>query len=90
MKWPATMDELEQAGYGYTGLSKECDCGTTFLWFITPNRKWMPVSALKDSRLVEHHTVCERVKQFRAAAKGYRDRTEPKKPVQTELFGEKT
>jgi hypothetical protein len=88
MKWPATMDEMEKAGYGYTGTAKECECGTRILWFITPARKWMPISALKDSRLVPHHSVCQRIKNYRAAVKNLRSR-EPKKPTQHDLFGGK-
>ena len=65
MNWPATMDECAANGYLYAGQAKVCECGTQLLWFITPNKKWMPVSTLKDSRLVPHHSVCERVKQFR-------------------------
>jgi hypothetical protein len=82
LKWPATLDQLQEAGYGYTGTAKECDCGGTILWFITPARKWMPLSALKDSRLVPHHSVCERVKQFRAAQKQHEERARGKKPAQ--------
>jgi hypothetical protein len=65
--WPATIAEAQAAGYHYSGSDKECSCGTRVMWFITPARKWMPVSALKDSRLVPHHAVCERVKEFRRA-----------------------
>ena len=85
MNWPATLAELEREGYGYTGTSKECECGTRILWFITPARKWMPISALKDSRLVPHHAVCERVKQFRAA-KLKRGARGQHRPPQGELF----
>lgn len=73
LTWPATLEQLEEAGYGYTGTAKTCSCGTQILWFITPatpekpRGKWMPFSALKDSRLVPHHAVCQRVKEFRAA-----------------------
>ena len=86
VKFPATLDELEAAGYGYTGTAKECDAGRTFLWFITPGGKWMPLSALKDSRLVPHHAVCERVKQFRAANEKHDERCNGPKPKQTRLF----
>lgn len=86
IKFPATFEELEAHGYGYTGTAKLCDCGTTFLWFITPAGKWMPLSALKDSRLVPHHAVCERVKQFRAANEKHDERANGPKPKQTRLF----
>jgi hypothetical protein len=87
---PQTLDELEAAGYSYTGTAKECSCGTQILWFITPARKWMPFSALKDSRLVPHHAVCERVKEFRAADAKLRARTERPKPKQLDMFGGKS
>jgi hypothetical protein len=76
------MDELEEAGYGYTGTSKECTCGTRILWFITPARKWMPLSALEDSRLTPHHAVCGNVKDFRAADRRHAAAHERPKPKQ--------
>ncbi|HVB59123.1 MAG TPA: hypothetical protein VNE63_22170 [Candidatus Acidoferrales bacterium] len=82
MNWPATMDALEDEGYGYTGTSKTCECGTTILWFVTPNKKWMPLSSIKDSRLVPHHSVCDRIKQFRKAGK----KPKPEAPKQKDLF----
>lgn len=82
MTWPATMDECAANGYFYAGPAKTCDCGTQLMWFITPNKKWMPVSALKDSKLVPHHSVCERVKQFRKAAQP----AKPEAPKQGGLF----
>lgn len=92
LNWPATLEQLEEAGYGYTGTAKVCSCGTQILWFITPSTpekprgKWMPFSALKDSRLVPHHAVCQRVKEFRAANKQHAERVEAKKPKQGSLF----
>ena len=91
MKFPATVDELEAAGYVIAPAKpKECSCGTMLVWWITPNGKWMPISALKDSRLVPHHAVCQRVKEFRAAEKKLAARVDPKRPVQTDLFGGKS
>jgi hypothetical protein len=85
--WPAKMEQLEEAGYGYTGRAGTCHgCNARFLWFITPAGKWMPMTALKDSRLVAHATVCEQVKAFREANKKHAERTEAKKPKQGELF----
>src|ERR1700730_10632953 len=55
ISWPATIDEVEAAGYGYTGTAKECSCGKKMAWFITPAGKWMPISQLDDLRLVPHH-----------------------------------
>lgn len=90
MKFPASIDELEKAGYTQAPTSaKQCSCGTMIVWFITPAGKWMPFSALKDSRLTPHHAVCSRVKEFRAANKQHAQRTDPKKPKQQDLFGGK-
>ena len=66
IRWPATFGELEAAGYSYTGTAKECSiCGSRFLWWITPARKWMPLSVLEDSRLASHHAVCGNVRSAR-------------------------
>jgi hypothetical protein len=82
VKWPATISEIEAAGYRHTGAFKLCNCGRTLLWFITPAQKWIPLSSLEDSRLMPHHAVCERVKEFRAANKRHEERAEGRKPAQ--------
>jgi len=82
-----SIDELERAGYLQApATAKECSCGTMIIWFITPAGKWMPFSALKDSRLTPHHAVCQRVKNFRAADKKHAERAGVKKPKQLEMF----
>lgn len=86
IKWPATIDEVEAAGYGYTGTAKECSCGKKMAWFITPAGKWMPISQLDDLRLVPHRAVCANVKQFRAAEKKLAERADIPKPKQARLF----
>ena len=80
--WPATFEQLEAAGYGYTGRAKECSCGARPLWFITPRGKWMLFSVRDDSRLAPHHGVCN-TKQFRAA--NAKARADPL-PLQASLF----
>ena len=85
IKWPATFDELEAAGYGYTGVAKQCDCGQSFLWFITPAGKWMPLSPLKHSRLVPHRVVCHVRQSREAIANRPEQRTDPR-PLQAALF----
>jgi hypothetical protein len=91
VKWPATISEVEAAGYRHTGAFKECHCGGTFLWFITPALKWIPLSAMKDSRLIPHHAICERVKEFRAANKKHELRARGEKPAQLAMgFERKT
>jgi hypothetical protein len=86
--WPARLEGLERAGYGYTGKGEVCECGTQILWFVTPALKRMALSALKDSRLVPHQSVCARVKKFRVAKRRNVDRARGG-PVQTVLFSEK-
>ncbi|MGH9716421.1 MAG: hypothetical protein ACRD4R_06810 [Candidatus Acidiferrales bacterium] len=90
MNWPATLAELESGGYRFSGADKLCDCGTMLLWFITPAGKWIPISSLKDSRMVPHHSVCARVKQFRAANKTHTERANSLSPApakQIAMFG---
>jgi hypothetical protein len=81
IKWPATFDELEAAGYGYTGTGKECECGRKILWWITPTRKWMPLTAIEGLRLIPHGIACDRAKQSHANAA----RADPR-PAQAALF----
>ncbi len=83
--WPATFEQLEDAGYGYTGTATQCSCGERFLWFITPARKWMPISALANFQLVPHRVVCANAKAFRQANARHEARTNPQ-PLQAALF----
>jgi hypothetical protein len=84
--WPATFEQLEAAGYGYTGTATQCSCGERFLWFITPARKWMPISALANFRLVPHRVVCANAKAFRQANARHAHRRADSLPVQAALF----
>lgn len=59
IKWPATFEQLEAAGYGYTGQGKQCSCGARFLWFVRPNGQWIALFALADMRLMPHAAVCK-------------------------------
>ena len=88
IKWPATIDEAEAAGYVYWQRKKEpCSCGEELAWFLTPNKAWMPMSRAKDGgKILPHHMVCARIKQYRAAEKAYKKRVEKPKPVQQSLF----
>jgi hypothetical protein len=85
LNWPATFEELEAAGYGYTGTSKKCACGAKFLWWITPRGKWMPLSAIEGLRLVPHSAVCENAKRRRLANERRDARADPR-PQQAALF----
>jgi hypothetical protein len=88
ISWPATFAELEKAGYVYLG-GKECECGSSFLWWRTPAGKAMPISVIEGDRLVPHHAVCENVKRFRAANATHAARvsTRPSPPpLQASLF----
>ena len=80
LSWPATFAQLEEAGYGYTGTSKECSCGARFLWFITPARKWMGFSVIEGDRLLPHRAICKNARQFRAANASHTARAKPQQP----------
>jgi hypothetical protein len=54
-------------------------------WFVTPARKWIPLSATLDGKFTPHHASCANVKNYRSAEKQLRDRAEPKKPEQGKL-----
>lgn len=84
--WPATFEQLEDAGYGYTGTATQCSCGERFLWFITPARKWMPMSALANLQLVPHRVVCANAKAFREANARHRAQASPPAASQQVLF----
>jgi len=85
IKWPATFDELEAAGYEYFGAGKKCACGVRFLWWIIPNGKFMPLSTVEDLRSVPHRAVCENAKRIRVANSERDARADPR-PVQAALF----
>lgn len=91
MKFPATLQELESAGYVHVpDANKQCSCGIALVWFKTPKKadgsgKWMPFSATADSQLMPHHAVCRNVKDFRAANKKHEDRTRPAPPKQKDF-----
>ena len=91
MNYPATLQELEAAGYGYSGTVKECSCGAQILWFITTKKsdgggKWMPFSAMEDSRLMPHHAVCQNRADFKRANEKHKERTQGKPAKQEALF----
>jgi hypothetical protein len=88
IKWPATIDEAESAGYVYWQRKKEpCSCGEELVWFLTPKGAWIPMSRAKDGvRILPHHMVCHRIKEYRAANKKHAARTAKPKPVQQKLF----
>ncbi|MGH9685269.1 MAG: hypothetical protein ACRD4S_16865 [Candidatus Acidiferrales bacterium] len=44
MNWPATSEELKEAGYIDIGRSKWCSCGEIMFWFVTPAKKFIPLS----------------------------------------------
>lgn len=89
MKFPATLAELIAAGYQAAPVGhdrKLCSCGEIFLWFITPNKKWIPLSASGPDRLTPHHSVCKNVQDFRAADEKHKSCTEKPSPKQERLF----
>jgi hypothetical protein len=85
MNWPATREQLREAGYIDAQRSKFCSCGEACFWYRTAAGKWIPLSFALDGRFVPHHASCANVKNYRNAEKKLRDRTDPKKPVQGNL-----
>src|SRR5690348_9018583 len=81
MRWPSEYTALIRLGYTSLCTRKVCDCGIEIRWFLTPARKHMALSEVKDGRLVPHASICARAKALRAAAKG-----EHGDVVQNELF----
>ena len=67
IRWPATADELNAAGYAATGQTKKCNCGPLILWFLAPSKKWIPLSSVGEAPYEPHHAACSRGKDFRAA-----------------------
>jgi hypothetical protein len=87
MVWPSKLTDLDHAGFSYTGIGKICDCGTRTLFFVTPERKHVELSALRDSRLVPHQSICVRVKELGATTRRQGDGA--RNAVQPLLFSEK-
>ena len=69
IRWPATPDEAEAAGYEYMRGGKCRHCGKEFLWHFTPSGGTLPLSMIAGPRLMPHQWVCERAKELREAAK---------------------
>ena len=69
LKWPATLDELEEAGYGYTGTGE--DLLVRYADPVVCYAGAVPDAAVGAERFSAHphHAVCDRVKEFRAAEK---------------------
>lgn len=90
MNWPATRAELRKAGWQETVSTKKCSCGVDMFWFITPAKKWIPLSFVKGLapvvKLEPHHASCKNVKDFKSANKKHADRTDLPKPEQRRLF----
>jgi hypothetical protein len=88
IKWPATIDEAEAAGYVcWQQRKKPCSCGEHIAWFRTPKGAWISISRAKDGvRILPHAMVCARIKEYRAANKAHADRVAKAKPTQQNLF----
>lgn len=89
--WPATAEELRSAGWIDQKKSKWCSCGKVLFWFLTPQKKWIPLEAVSEAMPVSyrpHHANCRDVKNFRTAQRPKPKTNEkPVRPAQTNLFG---
>jgi hypothetical protein len=89
MNWPATTEEMREAGYRQPAPPKDrkaCTCGVVFYWWIIPNGRWMPFTVLEDGVLMPHHATCQNVKDFRVANAKHKARADKPEPVQETMF----
>ncbi len=63
MKFPATSDELKNAGYEYDNDSTCRGCQAPIEWWITPSGKKMPMS-VKKTATIQHATADIREPHF--------------------------
>lgn len=88
--WPRTAKQLEAAGWTDTRRSKWCSCGQIIFWFLSPAKKYVPlsvkvISTIGESLFLPHIAVCTDLKNFRHAARPDKKAKAPK-PVQADLF----
>jgi hypothetical protein len=73
LKFPATSNEMKEAGYVYDNDGVCRGCQRPIEWWITPAGKKMPISVLKTATIhvasgdvrQPHFTDCEKVSDFR-------------------------
>lgn len=68
--WPATAEELSAAGWVDQHKQKWCTCGAVLFWFLTPQRRWIPLEVVNQGDppgYRPHHANCRDVKNFRTA-----------------------
>lgn len=62
MPFPKTEEELNSAGYQFTGQSICRGCGALMEWWITPSGKKMPLDPVTRE---PHHATCPKADGFR-------------------------
>jgi hypothetical protein len=72
MAFPKTFDALVKAGYMYSGQNVCKGCGTRIEWWVTPNKRPIPLDLIidRDSQVTPHHATCSHVEQFRKPKAG--------------------
>ena len=79
--WPHdTLEKLREAGYSYEerGACADPTCKTVVFWFITPNKKWMPMEQIAPAdplagealmRYQPHFVSCPGARRFSRKSK---------------------
>lgn len=73
MKWPATGDELREAGYRSTARARCKSCGAPIIWARTPRGGDAPLEQVPDedpeARFQSHFTTCAHAEFHRRRAR---------------------
>ena len=74
MRWPATAEELKDAGYRGTARGRCKSCGRAIIWAKTPRGGDMPIEQLADidgqpARFQSHFASCTRAEFHRRRKK---------------------
>lgn len=67
-RFPETLDELQAAGYTFSGTGNCRGCGVQMAWFKTPHGKNMPMTRKGNDlpkRFEAHHAVCPKRADFK-------------------------
>lgn len=70
MPFPATTEELKQAGYKFDRCAYCRGCGALIEWWITPHGKRMPMNVSEDGKAEAHWATCPQADRFRKNSQG--------------------
>jgi hypothetical protein len=79
MSFPATLAELEQAGYKRGARTTCSGCFAPMEFWFTPGGNRIPMDPMEgpDSKAVSHFATCPKAAQFRKARRPPRPRRKP-------------